>query len=524
MLLITSGAYVESELFSEFGKIPPCFLPVGNRRLLNYQIDRFYDCYRRIDLTIPHDFELDQDDALYLQAKGINVYRTEAGVTLGEAVLQYLDSTETEERIDILYGDTLISDKELHGTDWIAVGTTDEYYHWYHEVLRDGQPGGTWVGMFSFSKSHLLRRMLAEEHDFITAVRSYGRAVENMERKMVQGWLDFGHVHTYFDSKRTVTTQRHFNQLAITDGVLTKTSDDTKKMKAEAHWFETAPAAIKVYLPNFISKRGAEPNGYSLEYLPLAALNELYVFGRLPGRVWKKILSACNTYFTAASHVAIEEPLRDDYAEITYLTKTIERLKKFSEQANIRLDAQWMFNGTRTPSLLQMAHEAAENVMAKAVVPAFIHGDFCFSNILFDFRSGRIKVVDPRGIDAAGRITPYGDFRYEIGKLAHSVLGLYDFIVAGYFSLQLDNQAVRFKVQGDRAGYLQDIFKSMEFRGRVPADWDCYPVMLLLFLSMLPLHIDDARRQQALMANCLRIYLEWKHDHHSHGRQQQPLL
>jgi hypothetical protein len=42
--------------------------------------------------------------------------------------------------------------------------------------------------------------------------------------------------------------------------------------------------------------------------------------------------------------------------------------------------------------------------------------------------------------------------------------------------------------------------------------------MLLLFLSMLPLHADDSRRQGALLANCLRTYLEWKHDRHPDGR------
>jgi hypothetical protein len=35
-------------------------------------------------------------------------------------------------------------------------------------------------------------------------------------------------------------------------------------------------------------------------------------------------------------------------------------------------------------------------------------------------------------------------------------------------------------------------------------------VMLLLFLSMLPLHADNGGRQQALLADSLRLYLDWK--------------
>lgn len=512
MLLILSGAYVESELYSEFGKIPPSFLPVGNRRLYRYQIEQVGKFYSDIHLTIPSDFEVDEADSHYLKTHQIHLFRTDVGLSLGEAVHAYLSSNEIDGRLDILYGDTLIPDIDPSTTDWLAVGTSDEYYHWYHEVLHNGEPSGTWAGMFSFSDSKLLYQKLVEFGDFITAVQRYGESVPRMERKHVEKWLDFGHIHTYFDSKRTITTERHFNHLSISDGILTKSSADTKKMLAEAAWYERAPSNVRVFLPNFISKKVDEPVSYSLEYLPLATLNELYVFGCLPGRVWKKILSACDTYFRAAAAIPIAMPLERNFSEITYLKKTIDRLNEFSRQVDVDLKSPWLFNGMRTPPLLSMAHEAAQAVMANPPVPSFIHGDFCFSNIFFDFRSGRLKVVDPRGIDTQGRITPYGDFRYEIGKLAHSIVGLYDYIVAGHFSMSVENNSIRFRVLADKNIFLKNIFLKMQFMGRTPVQWDCYPVMLLLFLSMLPLHADDRIRQQALIANCLRLYLEWKYE------------
>ena len=39
MFLIMSGAYVGQELESEFGHIPPSFLPLSNRRLFQHQVD-----------------------------------------------------------------------------------------------------------------------------------------------------------------------------------------------------------------------------------------------------------------------------------------------------------------------------------------------------------------------------------------------------------------------------------------------------------------------------------------------------
>ncbi|RYF05510.1 MAG: hypothetical protein EOO78_00960 [Oxalobacteraceae bacterium] len=425
MLLIASGAYVESELAAEFGRIPPAFLPVGNRRLYTYQIGQFGRLHERVCLTVPDDFRLDEADTLWLREHRVDVLRTTPGAALGAAVREFLEvvpPTGAAGPLDVLYGDTLITDPLREGSDWLAVGHTDEYYDWYQEAPSSGQPGGTWTGLFSFADAGLLRTQLETTDDFIAAVRAYDRAVGGLAHWTVSRWLDFGHVHTYFDSKRIITTQRHFNQLRVADGVVTKSGSDSAKIMAEASWFEQAPAQIKPYLAPYICRTTAnDGNGgacaYQLEYLHLAALNELYVFGRLPERVWHRI-----------------------------------------------------------------------------------------------FRAGRVKMVDPRGTDALGRPARFGDLRYDLGKLAHSVLGLYDFIVAGFYLLRVEGQALQFRVLSERCLAVQRLFAATSFAGQRPAQWQCHPAMVLLFLSMLPLHADDPRRQQALMANGIRLYLEWKSD------------
>jgi hypothetical protein len=201
-----------------------------------------------------------------------------------------------------------------------------------------------------------------------------------------------------------------------------------------------------------------------------------------------------------------------DWARLTYLDKTLQRLTAYASQADVDLDAPWTLNCRPAPSLRTIAHEAAEALLAAPPAPSFLHGDFCFSNILFDFRAGRVKTIDPRGTDALGRPSRFGDLRYDLAKLAHSVLGLYDFIVAGFYLMQVDGQHVAFRLLSERCLPVQRLFIHTPFAGRQPAQWQCYPAMVLLFLSMLPLHADDPRRQQALMANGIRLYLEWKSD------------
>lgn len=532
MLLITSGAYVESELASEFGRIPPAFLPVGNRRLYTYQIRQIGRLHERVCLTLPGDFLLDEADALYLREQGVTLFRTTPGASLGAAVHEFLCAARTDGPLDILYGDTLIADPLREGSDWLAVGHTDEYYDWHHEAPAWGQPGGTWTGMFSFSDAILLRDKLAAAGDFIAAVGAYDRHIGGLAHWQVARWLDFGHVHTYFDSKRIITTQRHFNRLRVADGVVTKSGEDSAKIMAEASWFEQAPAPIKPFLAPYICRVDGEDSGYQLEYLHLAALNELYVFGRLPERVWRRIFHACDAYLRTASSLAPapeSEPALlpaqlSHSVRLTYLDKTMQRLGAYAAQAGVDLDAPWTLNGRAAPSLRAIAHEAAEALLATAPSPSFLHGDFCFSNILFDFRAGRVKTLDPRGTDALGRPSRFGDLRYDLGKLAHSVLGLYDFIVAGFYLLQAEGRDLSFRVLSERCLPVQRLFVHTPFAGRVPAQWQCHPVMVLLFLSMLPLHADDPRRQQALMANGIRLYLEWKSDdRHPDGRPEPAL-
>ena len=119
-----------------------------------------------------------------------------------------------------------------------------------------------------------------------------------------------------------------------------------------------------------------------------------------------------------------------------------------------------------------------------------------------------MKLIDPRGLDADGRITPFGDFRYDIAKLAHSVLGLYDVIVAGRYTLQGSGHDLAFEVFPESRADIADAFRGTAFAGRPPQAWDAQPIMVLLFLSMLPLHVDNPPRQRALMANALRLYQE----------------
>ena len=79
VFLISSAAYVDPELEAEFGRLPPAFLPLGNRRLFVHQRAALGDAPTRLLLSLPDDFEPEPHDQAHLVELGTFLARL--GVT-----------------------------------------------------------------------------------------------------------------------------------------------------------------------------------------------------------------------------------------------------------------------------------------------------------------------------------------------------------------------------------------------------------------------------------------------------------
>ncbi len=131
-----------------------------------------------------------------------------------------------------------------------------------------------------------------------------------------------------------------------------------------------------------------------------------------------------------------------------------------------------------------------------------IHGDFQFANILHDLTTGLIKVIDPRG--SFGPVGRYGDCKYDFAKLLHSIDG-YNCIVNDLFSIEQQANNIAFVIHKHE---FQDKLVQW-FERKVAASGfrlcDIRLIEGLLFLSMIPLHSDQPKRQLAMFAMALQL-------------------
>lgn len=515
MLLINSAAYVSAEFQAEVGVIPPCMLPIGNKKIIEIQVGWIRELFdkEKIILSLPKSYQLDINETNVLSELDVQARYVPDEFTLAEAIL-YVLNTEVcalDEEIRLLHGDTLIADIP-NDQDVVTIARLPRAYHWQKERLETGEEV-IWNGFFSFSdRLNFIKSLAIARGDFIKAVNYY-RQTCSVKLYETKKWHDCGHINPYFNARGTITTQRSFNSLVINEGVVTKSSNNHQKIWAEINWFKNLPVSLRKFIPQFINegvgKDGVTPF-YCLEFMPVLPLNELYVHGRNPVIFWKNIFDLVRHYFESARNSDVL--LNQNFSKIKnssdklYRDKTLYRIAIYTASTNLDLNQQIVYQGKCLGSINDLIHDSIQKTLNLPCVATIIHGDLCFSNMLFDARGYRIKLIDPRGIDEDNHLTILGNQTYDLAKLAHSVIGMYDFIIAGRYRLleTMGNFEIEFGVD-DRLALIQQNFLNTLFIENVTVR-QIMPAVVLLFLSMLPLHDDRPDRQKAMLVNAFRLY------------------
>ncbi len=332
---------------------------------------------------------------------------------------------------------------------------------------------------------------------------------QKVEIKLVD-WVDIGHVATYPKARVSSITSRVFNKLIYNKDrrSITKKSNKKLKIKNEVSYFEQIPLEIKRFYPTLLKTEfNKEFASYEMDYIGHPSLSEMYLFGKISPNAFYRIIDCISYVFDLFYK---NKPLINENAAWLYSNKTknrqlkLENLliqKKFENLERIYFN-DFVVNGCSFPSLknsFAFLFEKLEKIQLNR--PLHLgHGDLCFNNILVDPINGRINLIDPKA-DIHKRLNLCGviDNFYDISKLNHSFEGFYDSVVNNLYYLHFEDiKDIQFKVyKPDSYKIINKYFRKKIVEGKIDKD-TLLALTGNLFLSMLPLHLDDPCRMIGL--------------------------
>lgn len=434
-----------------------------------------------------------------------------------------LDQVTTDQPITILLGDTLIPEPFATAENYVLVSSNyEDPRNWciaetdenqiitkYFDKQNIQQPGlQALTGLYHFEATSVLKTCCRQalEHGAKELSAVLGLYGEKHPIKAIKAthWYDFGHMPHFLQAKRELLQSRYFNHFQIepVSGIARKTSSKADKLRDEYEWYLTIPDALKVFTPR-VFNAWQEGSLFTIEqeYYGYPNLAELYLYGNLDLEIWKATIR--NLMLTHNRFREFTSTIRQEALSDMYIVKTNSRLEELiGSDAYFKqlINCQYIqHNGhvLQNWPLIKEAVFSAARALCNNASGAVIHGDYCLSNILYDINNQLVKLIDPRG--SFGTKGVYGDPRYDMAKLRHSLTGAYDSIVADLFSLKQLGEST-FETELSQNDLHTDI--SLFFDAELEkAGYKLPEIMLiegLLFLSMIPLHKDKPQRQRMM--------------------------
>jgi hypothetical protein len=532
-IIVPNWSPLSVDMQAETGSQYAAFIQLGGQPLYAH-IVRLYESIKNeaeIVFVLPER----APDLLLNHLVGFNVrtVRLAASRSIGDTVLCAMDGLAPAQSVVVHMADTLLAPPRFEGgDDVIYVQLRTDLYRWTSvrkesdgsiRVLtdRDHRSAGfeqmVCVGVFMLSDGPLFTRQLdsalvapaAGVDPLFSAIEAYSdqRAIE---LKTPEFWYDCGHIDSYYESRLSYHNLRHFNTLSYDAerGLVTKRSKNSEAFRHQVRWFKQVPDELASFLPRiYDSSDGISPY-ITMELLSIPTLGDLLVNSRLEVGAWNDVARKVHHIQSLLRKYSFTSAVAGKIATEVYVWKTKNRIRQFCEQ---RPDASGMWVSVLDQRMslnevLATLDDYAERMGLLALTAlAPIHGDMCFSNLMYDPRGRHIKLIDPRGEFGVPGI--YGDPRYDKAKLMHSYAGGYDFIVSDHFNARVEPSG-RLNCIIERDDYhhkVRQIFDSAVFAD----DGDrrqCDAIQALLFLSMLPLHCDKPDRQLAMLFTGLSLY------------------
>jgi len=534
-LLIPSALLVPSDMRNKFGELPTALFPLGNKTMIERLYDKYKDIVDVIYIVVKRKQLLIND---YINSKKLPIRIIELdelrdlGYTIQYGMEFILGQEPLIDYIYVNFADFLLDEHvpiNNHNFFYYASGmSTDEwtYFKDNNGIITDildkcplsenhqiSNFSGIFVGLFGFTNPHYFLELLKQYSNVHSDMDTFYQAIFTYSQEYPftilhsQNWFDVGHSDNYSKATTSVAA-RSFNSIEIDEqrGILKKRSENKEKLVNEIRWYLRIPNKLQYLLPRVYDYSLDLTDPYvSMEYYGYHTLHESLVFGDLPLVKWQaifqKLLFAINDmgkFTVTGERIQFEAALRD-----IYLQKTFDRLDMMRNEPDFHsfFENTITINGKEYRSLneyLKMLPQLIEKLVVYTFTGQFniIHGDLCFANILIEDTYDFIRVIDPRG--KFGTFDIYGDARYELAKLMHTLEGKYDFIIEDMFDIDVIGNTIEYHVH-KQIDNITNVFLDV-FRESIDNIQAVRLIEATLFLSMIPLHSDYKQRQFAMLA------------------------
>ena len=230
---------------------------------------------------------------------------------------------------------------------------------------------------------------------------------------------------------------RAYNSIELLPFGLVRKSSTSDRLSDEVFYYDSIPSDVIHLFPRKKESFIKDGNyNLVLEYYPYKNLGQHMLSDEEFdwGSVFSNLKGAIELM---GQHTEYSEDY-EKYASSMYITKTkteYENLKKSYYDSELFSSEKLIINGKEYTNFEGM-WDKVQSLIEKRLLHYrrnMIHGDMCFSNILYHPKVGA-RFIDMRGSFGAKGV--YGDSMYDYAKLLHSVEGGYELFINDSFSVE----------------------------------------------------------------------------------------
>ena len=516
---------------------PKAMLPLRNKPIIGWHLDKLIaEGIEDVCIIVGYKKEKLIDYVNKIYSNKLNItYAVQSQLNgLADAINCGLCALETSYDLNqynllIILGDTIINDElmpKMHNGDFIGYKIVSDYSRWClmkttNNIITefidkpdaDPKTRKAVIGIYYFTNIIYLKACIdtiikndikiKNEFQLSSAMEIYMKTIDLLAIEFTE-WFDCGQVDSFNKTRKNIA--RHFNSIEITDdNTIIKRSDNDKKISQEINWYLNLPNKLRVYIPQLIDYSTLKNNTfYELEYVNFSPMQELFLYDLPSNEDWEKFfnnifhmierfkLYSTKARFNSKEHVT--EIL------INKTEKRINELKKDNYFNSLMNYSSIIINNKIYKNFKLMWSEIKKYIENNILNDSsqywqIIHGDLFFGNMLYDVNSETLKVLDPRGNFGIDGV--YGDIRYDIAKLMHSISGRYDFIINDLFAIiqEKDNNIEYILYDSPKHLEIESIFNSIVEKNGYNIN-DIIVITGLLFISMIPLHSENINHQK----------------------------